>query len=255
MSSPLYHNSRWKATRERILKRDLYTCQQCGCGLTTGRRHPRAAVVHHLIPHHGDAELFWCPDDGLDASCKQCHDGPKQSEEARGYSDRIGEDGWPVDSRHPFHTGKLPRRWGYSIPQGIEPSGVPVMLVCGPPASGKSTYVRDNLEPGDTVIDFNVIRKKLGGVKWDQCPDIRRQAFARRARMLKGLRDRRRGRCWFIVTAPTQAERDTWVDALGDATLVVMDTPKQVCIDRILADPERRPQADSMIAAVNRWRA
>ena len=36
--------------------------------------------------------------------------------------------------------------------------------------------------------------------------------------------------------------------------VVVMDTPARVCIDRILADPERRPQADSMIAAVKRWR-
>ncbi len=110
MSSPLFQTARWKATRERILLRDKFTCQQCACGLTSGRTHPRAAVVHHMTPHHGAEELFWCDDSGLEAACKRCHDGALQREEARGYSDRIGEDGWPVDQRHPFHTGKLPRR-------------------------------------------------------------------------------------------------------------------------------------------------
>ena len=253
MSSLLYHTQRWQATRERILLRDKYTCQQCDCGLTGGRTHPRAAVVHHLIPHHGEAELFWCDDDGLEASCKRCHDGTLQREEARGYSDRIGADGLPVDPAHPFHTGKLPRRWGYSIPHGMEPSGIPVTLVCGPPASGKSTYVGAHSKPGDVVIDLDVIRKKVGGVMWDQDASVNRRAFAYRAKMLKGLKDRKRGRCWLIVTAPTPQERETWCKALGDATLVVMDTPASVCIKRIMADTERRPQADSMIAAVHRW--
>ena len=253
MSSPLFQTARWQATRERILLRDRYTCQQCRCGLTGGRTHPRAAVVHHLKPHHGEAELFWCADDDLESVCKRDHDNALQREETKGYSDRIGVDGWPVDPKHPFHTGKLPRKWGYSIPQGMEPSGIPVTLVCGPPASGKSTYVLKHKEPGDTVIDFDAIRKRLGGTKWDQDPDIKRKSFAIRAKMLKGLKDRKRGRCWLIVTAPTPQERDTWCEALGDTTLVLMDTPAKVCIERIMADTERRPQADSMIGAVNRW--
>ncbi len=103
MSSPLFQTSRWKATRERILLRDNYTCQQCGCGLTVGRTHPRAAVVHHKIPHHGAPVLFWCDDDELEAVCKRDHDGELQGEEARGYSDRIGVDGFPVCSNHPFN--------------------------------------------------------------------------------------------------------------------------------------------------------
>ena len=101
----LYHTARWQTTRERILLRDKYTCQQCGCGLTIGRTHPRAAVVDHKTPHRGDPVLFFCPDDGLQAMCKRDHDRHKQGEEARGYSDRIGEDGFPVDRRHPFWVG------------------------------------------------------------------------------------------------------------------------------------------------------
>ncbi len=76
-TSKFYGTKRWQITRQRILKRDLYACQMpgCGCGLTTGRTHPRAAVVDHQTPHHGDEELFWCPDDGLQSLCLRCHRG------------------------------------------------------------------------------------------------------------------------------------------------------------------------------------
>ena len=169
MSHKLYKTKRWQITRQRILKRDLYTCQMpgCGCGLTKGRTHPRAAVVDHKTPHNGDPELFWCPDEGLQSTCLRCHNRTKQAIEKRGYSDQIGVDGFPVDKRHPFWAGP-PMRWGYSVPHGIEPSAIPVTLVCGPPASGKSTWVQNHSKLGDVVVDFDVIRKKVGGAKWSQ---------------------------------------------------------------------------------------
>ena len=253
MAHPLYNTARWKATRQRILLRDHYTCQVCRCGLVSGRTHPRAAVVDHKIPHNGDAELFWCGDDGLQALCKRDHDSGKQGEESRGYSDRIGADGWPIDQAHPFHTGKMPARWGYSIPHGTQPSGIPVVLVCGAPASGKSTYVDAHARPADTVIDFDAIRQKVGGTMWDQDQGVRARAFAYRAKIIRGLRDKRRGRCWLIVTAPSQAERNTWCKALGNVTVQVMDTTERECIRRIKAAPERREHVDRMIGAVRRW--
>ena len=102
--SGLYNTKRWQTTRDRILNRDNYTCQMCGCFLVKGRTHPRAAVVDHKIPHRGDPELFWCGDDGLCAMCAKCHNSAKQNEENKGYSDRIGPDGFPVDCRHPFNV-------------------------------------------------------------------------------------------------------------------------------------------------------
>lgn len=253
MAHPLYSTKRWQDTRERILRRDLGTCQVCGCGLVRGRTHPRSAVVDHKVAHHFDLELFWCSDDGLQSLCKRDHDKGKQSEETLGYSDRIGADGWPTDRRHPFHTGSLPRRWGYSIPHGTKPSGIPVILVCGAPASGKSTYVEASARPADTVIDFDAIRKKVGGTKWDQDMGVRARAFAYRAKIIRGLKDKRRGKCWLIVTAPSQAERDTWCKALGNATVKLMDTTQRECIRRINAAPDRREQVEEMTDAVRRW--
>jgi len=96
----LYQTKRWKHLREVALLRDLFTCQRCGCHLKRGRTHPQSAVVHHIKAHKGDLELFY--DSGnLQSVCWTCHSGAIQSEEARGYSTEIGQDGWPVDANHP----------------------------------------------------------------------------------------------------------------------------------------------------------
>ena len=126
-------------------------------------------------------------------------------------------------------------------------------LWVGPPASGKSTDVARHAKPGDVVIDFDVIRRKVGGVKWDQGASVNRRAFAYRDKVLRGLKDKRRGRCWLIVMAPTKTERDTWVKALGSVTIHVMDTRRAVCVERVTADPERHPQATLMLHEIDRW--
>jgi len=59
----------------------------------------RAEVVHHVKAHKGDEYLFYHGE--VESLCKACHDSDAQSEEARGYSKRIGSDGWPVDPKHP----------------------------------------------------------------------------------------------------------------------------------------------------------
>ncbi len=254
MSHKLYKTKRWQITRQRILKRDLYTCQMpgCGCGLTKGRTHPRAAVVDHKTPHNGDPELFWCPDEGLQSTCLRCHNRTKQAIEKRGYSDQIGVDGYPVDRHHPFYAGAL-KQWGYSIPHGVGPSGIPVTLVCGPPASGKSTYVASHAKPGDVVIDFDVIRRKVGGVKWDQDAAVNRRAFAYRDRVINGLKDKRKGRCWLIVMAPTEKERETWGKALGSVTVHIMETTRIACVQRVRADADRQQHSALMIREIDKW--
>jgi hypothetical protein len=40
--------------------------------------------------------------------CKQCHDGPAQQVEKRGYSTEVGPNGLPLDPNHPFHNPRSP---------------------------------------------------------------------------------------------------------------------------------------------------
>ena len=99
----LYQTKQWRHLREVVLLRDAFQCQRCGCFLKRGKTQPQSAVIHHIKAHKGDLDLFHDPDN-LQAVCWSCHSGVIQSEEARGYSTEIGQDGWPVDADHPGAT-------------------------------------------------------------------------------------------------------------------------------------------------------
>ena len=98
----LYNTKHWQSVRQTVLTRDRFTCQHNGCGvaLEPGRDRPNSAVVHHIVPHKGNLELFFEPDN-LQSVCWTCHSGPIQREEIRGFSTEISESGWPTDPRHP----------------------------------------------------------------------------------------------------------------------------------------------------------
>ncbi len=91
-----YSTKRWFRKRARQLK-DFPLCKMC---LVMGKSRP-AKAVDHVDPHGEDPLKFWHGE--LQSLCTACHDSPKQREEIEGFSRDIGEDGWPVDPRHPFN--------------------------------------------------------------------------------------------------------------------------------------------------------
>lgn len=93
------YGRRWRKGRGQFLAINRY-CKFCRA---VGKR-ARATVVDHIVPHRGDEELFW-EQSNWQPLCKPCHDGEKAVMEARGYSDRIGVSGWPVDPAHPSNGG------------------------------------------------------------------------------------------------------------------------------------------------------
>jgi 5-methylcytosine-specific restriction enzyme A len=67
---------RWQQYREQYLAKHPL-CGMCQArGLVTA-----ATIVDHIVPHKGDARLFWGPNNHQ-SLCKDCHDGPKAAEEA-----------------------------------------------------------------------------------------------------------------------------------------------------------------------------
>jgi 5-methylcytosine-specific restriction protein A len=64
-----------------------------------------ASVVDHIIPHKGDLVRF-SSYVNTQSLCKLCHDSTKQIIEKRGYSTKIGSDGWPIDPKHPANKKK-----------------------------------------------------------------------------------------------------------------------------------------------------
>jgi hypothetical protein len=221
------------------MRRDGYQCQPC---LKTGRP-TLATQVDHII---GKAKDGTDEHDNLQAICDDCHK-VKTKAESRGrrHKPLTNVDGWPAED--------TVKRWGYSIPDDLRLSAIPVVLVCGPPASGKTTHTHAHAGPSDTIIDMDAYKVTAGGKLWDTRSSIWRKAFTLRDRAIRSLAHATHGTCYLIVTAPTKLERDTWCEALGQTTVEVIATPEHECIQRIKAEPQRIDAADSQIKAVRHW--
>ena len=87
------YGSRWQKARRTFLHRH-HQCVKCG---------EVATVVDHITPHKGSQSLFW-NSSNWQALCESCHNSTKKKEEAKGYSDAVGMDGWPTDPRHPANA-------------------------------------------------------------------------------------------------------------------------------------------------------
>ena len=69
------YDSRWEKARRRFLKAHPL-CVRC----MEQERLVKASVVDHIVPHRGDAELFW-DESNWQALCKSCHDHKTMTED------------------------------------------------------------------------------------------------------------------------------------------------------------------------------
>lgn len=92
-----YKTKAWQLIRKQQLA-EHPLCRMC----TAEDRVTEATICDHVERHNGDRHKFFTGP--FQSLCKAHHDGAKQSEERRGYSTKVGPDGWPVDERHPANA-------------------------------------------------------------------------------------------------------------------------------------------------------
>lgn len=99
-ASRTWYKSKAWAARKRQQRAEHPLCELC---LAEGVERLMSIVDHH--PRHGEdyEQFFRGPVRSL---CKPHHDGQVQSDEARGYDQSIGVDGWPVSPDAPFNRSK-----------------------------------------------------------------------------------------------------------------------------------------------------
>lgn len=117
-------------------------------------------------------------------------------------------------------------------------------VIAGPPCAGKSTYVRDNAQPGDIVVDFDRLTNALtvGGVQGQDysvssgwvATGARRGAI-RSALALDGPD------VWVIET---DGDLGDW----PDAEIVVLDPGQRVCLARASVERPAR-----IVSVINEW--
>jgi hypothetical protein len=141
-------------------------------------------------------------------------------------------------------------------PEWLLPAVVPLTLVCGPPASGKTSYVAERAGQRDLVLDLDKIASVLAGSSmhgWG--PEWLGPALRRRNELLGDLARKppKWPAAWLILTEPKSADRDWWARKLRPKAIVVLETSDAECWRRIAADPERTAVRGDQSAAVAKW--
>lgn len=222
-----YGTAKWKKLRLLVLQRDGYVCQRTGILLAGKYPADDSPVVDHIVPHRGDPDLFWNIGN-LQSISRKYHDSVKRALERSGQ----------VAAIHP--------KW-------LQPSAVPLTIVCGPAGAGKSTWVAAQAAPDDVVIDLDAIAHELTGEPmhgWDRDRWLNAALF-RRNDMLGDLsREARPISAWFIVSEPKAHHREWWEQTLQPRSIVVLETPEAICIERIRQRPGNTKPVEDLIV---RW--
>lgn len=223
-----YKLKRWEDLRQQVLIRDSYRCCKTGVLLSGKHPAPNSPVVDHIKPHRGNAELFWDMDN-LQSVSKEYHDSVKQALE---HADKVA-------AIHP--------KW-------LKPSAIPLTIVCGPPGSGKTTYVQQHKGPNDLVIDLDAIASDLSGQPlhgWNRDRWLN-AALYRRNDILGSLsRPSKHTAAWFIVAEPKARHRDWWNKTLRPQRIIVIEVDEVECLKRAASDPTRDMRRTE--EAINKW--
>jgi AAA domain len=130
-----------------------------------------------------------------------------------------------------------------------------VKLICGPPAAGKSTYVQAHAQPGDIVIDLDLIARERGYNR-ARPSSAAGDLLAERNRRLAALAYEPPDRvAWIILGAPSRSLRQWWCKALAvrSEDLIVLTPSQDELQRRIMRDPDRRRVRLQHIALARKW--
>jgi len=114
-----------------------------------------------------------------------------------------------------------------------------IRLVCGPPAAGKTTYVKDHAKQGDLIIDLDALRETY--VHDDIAKAVRQT--------LEASVQTHTGDAWVIRTLADANKRTDAAKRLGADEVVVIATPAELAKERAR---KRDPDKD-LSEPIDRW--
>src|SRR5690625_3052124 len=110
-----------------------------------------------------------------------------------------------------------------------------ITVVMGPSCSGKSTFIQENKQPGDVVVDWDKLSQALGSdAPHDPPEDVTSVTHAARTAAIARIFDGIENDAWIIWH---ELSGET-IEKYGEQGVKfhVMDTPLDVCLERARED-------------------
>lgn len=211
-----YGSKRWHDLRDRLVIERHGICERCGKDFSGETRMLSAHHKEHLTDDTLKDPAVAVNPENIEILCAKCH-----------------------ALQHPV--------------RGFIKKRKEVFIVYGSPLSGKSTYVKENMEPGDLVVDLDALRAGIGFLPvYVPAPSLQKTAFAVRDFLYDQIRIRAGDwrTAWVISGLPRKDERERLAARLG-ASVILVEATAEECHRRLLnADDGRYPEWD---AYIDKW--
>jgi 5-methylcytosine-specific restriction protein A len=220
----LLYDRKWRKKRAVWLAANPW-CENC---MDYGKYEP-AEDVHHVIPHRGDVRIF--NSGPFQSLCHYCHSRITRQEMEN-----------TTGNYYPLIFDRFP---------------MPIYMVSGAPGSGKNTFIAQKAQPGDVIIDLDLIIVSMTGLPLyaPVSKGVVDRSFQKRNQWLLELQKDQGevGAVWFINGGWRTSDRRIWCDILHPESVYVIMAKEEECIQRIQADTRRARVAEDQCEAVHRW--
>lgn len=137
----------------------------------------------------------------------------------------------------------------------LKPYQRKVYYVYGAPCAGKNTFVKENMQQGDLVLDIDKIWQSLSNLdKYQKPKSIKPIVFNVRDTVLDAIKTRQGTwqQAFVIEGGALISERKRRLETLG-AEPIFIDTDKNTCLERLATDKNRTSVQTQWAEYINKW--
>ena len=130
-----------------------------------------------------------------------------------------------------------------------------VYYVYGAPLSGKSTFVKENMQRGDLVLDIDKLWQALSGQeRYDKPNELKRVVLDTKDFIIDKIKLRAGTwqTAWVIEGGASPIKRKSQIETLG-AESIFIDTSKEECLKRLYEDTTRRNVIKEWEGYIDKW--
>lgn len=129
-----------------------------------------------------------------------------------------------------------------------------IYLICGPPGSGKTRYVKEHMREGDLILDLDWIGMALSGREYYNRPanlfPYYKVTFY--AVLQKLMSDRETYNAWIIRGMADSVRRQEF-KKLYNAKVIVLAISPSDCIKNIMQDDRRQENVNLWEGIIRQW--